>query len=275
MEELWNRQPRNIVQNQPKDTWWREMFIAPKGHKLIVRDFSQIELRILAVVSEDPVLLDEYMHGADVHMNNGKQIAKTLGLDPNKLTKEELKAFRNQGKSSLGFGVIYGMGSRALSEMLGVSEETADMLIMTIFNKYKGVDRWMKRVKQSGMRTGFSKTPFGRRRDIPNALSKDKGKLNYGLRQLINSAIQGGAGDFVKLAMIEVDNCLELKELGFRTLLQVHDEVIGECPAENAERCNELVSYCMSNFPAALKMPIPFPTDGGIGANWAEAKEGG
>ena len=102
--------------------------------------------------------------------------------------------------------------------------------------------------------------------------SKDKSKINYGLRQLVNSSIQGGAGDFVKLAMLEVDRDEELRKMKFRTLLQVHDELVAEVPEEHAERCNEIMKYDMSNFSAARKMPIPFPTEGGIGDNWAEAK---
>lgn len=265
--------PANL-QNQPKEQWWREMFVPAPEHSLIVRDYSQIELRVLAVVSEDPVLIDEYKHGADVHMNNGELIAKSLGVNWKLLTPAEKKSYRTWSKQTLGFGVVYGMGSRSLAEQLGVDESTAEMLIMGIFNKYKGVDRWMKRVKQAGLKTGFSKTPFGRRRDIPNVFSKEKGKVNYGLRQLVNSAIQGGAGDFVKLGMIEIDRNKRLKELQCRMLLQVHDELVFEVPTDHAEECNEIITTCMSGFAAAKKMPIPFPTEGGIGANWWAAKEG-
>lgn len=266
-------QPCNL-QNQPNAKWWREMFIPAEGHLLVVKDYSQIELRMLAVVSEDPVLLEEYRRGVDVHMNNGKLIAATLGIQWDKLTDKEKKEYRTWSKQTLGFGVIYGMGSRSLSEQLGVDESVAENLIETVFNKYKVVDRWIKRIKQSGLKTGYSKTPFGRRRDIPNLFSKDKAKLSYGLRQLVNAIIQGGAGDFMKLGMLEVANNAEFKKLGCRLLLTVHDELCAEAPAEHAERCDEIMTHCMSKFSAARKMPIEFPTDGGVGANWWAAKEG-
>ena len=265
--------PLNL-QNQSKDQWWREMFIAAPGCKLVVRDYSQIELRILAVVANDEVMLGEYEAGADVHMNNGHMIASVLGVDWDGLTAKEQQNYRTWSKSTLGFGVIFGMGPKSLAEQLGVDEETAEMLICTIFNKYKGADRWIKGTRQQSLRTGFSKTMFGRRRDIPNLFSKDKGKLNYGLRQCVNAVIQGGAGDFMKLGMLEVAKNKDLQAMGARLLLTVHDELMLEVKEKYAEEANLIMDQCMTRFPAARKMPIPFPTEGGVGDNWWAAKKG-
>ncbi len=264
----------NNLQNQPKAQWWREMFIAAPGCKLVVRDYSQIELRILAIVANDEVMLGEYAAGADVHMNNGHMIASALGVGWDDLSGDEKQAYRTWSKSTLGFGVVFGMGPQSLAAQLGVDEETAEMLICTIFNKYRGADRWIKGIKQQSLRTGFSKTMFGRRRDIPNLFSKDKGKLNYGLRQCVNAVIQGGAGDFMKLGMLEVAKNRDLQAMGARLLLTVHDELMLEVKEEYAEEANLIMDQCMTRFPAARKMPIPFPTEGGVGDNWWAAKKG-
>jgi DNA polymerase I len=262
------------MQNQPRDKWWREMFIAAPGHKLVVRDYSQIELRVLAILADDEVMLEEYRNGADVHMNNGHMIASTLNVPWDTLDDSEKQSYRTWSKSTLGFGVVFGMGPKSLAAQLGVDEETAEMLICTIFNKYRGIDRWIKGMKQQGLRTGRSKTMFGRIRDIPNLFSKDNGKLQYGLRQLINGPVQGGAGDFMKLGMLEVAKNKDLQAMRARLLLTIHDELMLEVKEEYAEEANLIMDQCMSRFPAARKMPIPFPTEGGVGDNWWAAKKG-
>ena len=219
------------------------------------------------------VLLNEYMHGADVHTNNGKLIAQALGVNWKNLTPEECAVYRNKSKGSLSFGVVFGMGARSLAELLGVSEDDAEALIMTIFNKYKIVDQWIKRMHAAALKTGFVKTLFGRRRDIPQILSSDRGKMNYGLRQSINSCIQGTAADLMKMGMLEIQKNKRLVELGYEMLMSVHDEVCGEVPEENAAEANEIIKQCMSEFPTMKKLGIPFPTEGGYAKNWYAAKE--
>ena len=265
-------QPINL-QNQPKDAWWRSLFVAGPGKRLIVRDYSQIELRVLALLSKDPVLMEEYRNGVDVHMNNAKLIVQALGMDWSKLSEKEHLIYRQKAKSSLSFGVIYGMGYRSLAVEIGVSEDDAEALIMAVFNKYKIVDQWIKRVHHSALKTGYSKTMFGRRRDIPQVLSPDKWKMLYGLRQSCNSAVQGGAADIAKMGIQEAHRNPTLRKMGYRMLLPVHDELLGEVPEENAEEANLLVKKCLSDFPVARKLALPFPTEGGCGMNWHEAKE--
>lgn len=168
--------------------------------------------------------------------------------------------------------VIYGMSPMALAAIIKVSESKAEYLISYIFNKYAGVDLYMKRMQMSSVRSGFVKTFLGRRRFLPNVRSEDRKQFSYAMRQIKNTPIQGGAGDLVKAAMIHCDENKRLRELKCFMLLQAHDELVFEVPERNAEEANELTTKLMENVPVMKKMPIPFKVEGGIGKNWYEAK---
>lgn len=253
------------LQNIPRVQWMRELFVPRPGYKLIVRDYGQLELRIMAILSEDPVLIHEFNTGVDVHTLNA---AKMLNKDPKDVTSEE----RQMAKSTTSFGVLYGMGAPSLAAMLHIDIDKAEHLINTFFSKYKLIDRWQKRVKYAAKQCGYVDTPFGRRRHIPQLHSDDRGTLNSGYRQAINTPVQGGAGDLVKGAMLECFNDNILQRCNCSMLLQVHDELVAEAPDYYAEEANERMSYLMSNFSLLKHMPVKFPTDGGWGVNWHDAK---
>lgn len=253
------------LQNIKKDRWMRELFIPAKGKLLIVKDYGQLELRVLAVVSEDPVMMDEFLRGVDIHrVNAGIMYNK----DPKDITKEE----RQSAKAGLSFGCIYGMSPMALAQIIKVPESKAEYMINFIFHKYAGVDLYMKRMQMSSTRTGYVKTFLGRRRQLPNVRSDDRKQFSYAMRQIKNTPIQGGAGDLVKAAMIHCDENKRLRDMRCAMLLQVHDELIFEVPEEHAEEANELTTQLMQNVPIMKRMPIPFTVEGGVGKNWYEAK---
>lgn len=264
----------NIVQNQPKESWMRSLFIAKKGHKLIVKDYSQIELRVLAIVSEDQVMLDEFKRGVDVHVVNAALMFNKkpeLSNDPNDKVYVT-KAERQAAKGGLSFGGVFGMAAPSLSAIIKLPVERAEYLLEFLFNKYKGVDAYQKRMQMSSLRTGYVKTFLGRRRYLPNLRSADRKQVSFALRQIKNTPIQGGAADIVKASMIHCDEDKVLKKYNCVMLLQCHDEIIFEVPEEHADAANKRTTELMEHVPIMKNMPIPFTVAGGVGNNWYEAK---
>jgi len=211
-------------------------------------------------------MIEEFKKGLDIHRVSAAAIFKK---SPEEVTDEE----RQKGKSTTSFGVLFGMGAWNLALELGVTEDQAEMFIANYFRKYRKVDRFFKRVKQSAMQTGYVRTFLGRVRFLPDVRSEDRKKVSAAMRQAGNCVIQGAAADLVKLAMLNCD-VPEVHATGARLLLQVHDELVFEVPVRNAYKASKLIEHRMVNFPVAAKLLVPLTIDGGIGYTWNDAKKG-
>lgn len=254
------------LQNIPRDAEIRGFFKPRPGYVFIVRDYGQLELRVVAHVSQDPIMLEEFQRGMDIHRLSAAAI---FNKNPDEITDEE----RTKGKSTTSFGVLYGMGAWNLSQQLGVSEERAEMFICNWFRKYRLVDRFFKRIKTSALQTGYVRSFLGRVRYLPELKSPERRKVSAGLREAGNTVVQGPAADLVKLAMIHCE-VPEVWNTGARLLLQVHDELVWEVPERNAYAADLIIQDRMINFPVAKKLNVPLTTDGGIGYDWYSAKKG-
>ena len=223
-------------------------------------DYSQVELRILAHLADDPGLLAAFAEGADVHRRTAALIA---GVAEDQVTGE----MRSRAKA-INFGVIYGMGARALARQIGVKVQEASSFIETYFQTYPGVRRFIDRTKEMARRDGWVETLLGRRRLLPDIASGNPRIRSFQERAAVNTPIQGTAADLIKLAMLAVDRALAARGQGALMLLQVHDELVFEVPRAEADAVGELVRREMEG---ALDLKIPLVVDIHTGDNWAEA----
>jgi DNA polymerase-1 len=237
----------------------RAAFIPRDGWKLIVADYSQIELRLLAHMSQDPVLIDAFRQGEDIHTRTA---AEVMGVPPMLVTREA----RNNAKA-VNFGIVYGISAFGLSANLGISRKEAEAYIKAYFERYAGVKRFIDETIARTRETGVARTLFGRERPIPDINARNPNARGFAERTAINSPIQGTAADLIKIAMIRIDRALA----GFETrlLLQVHDELVLESPPGEIERVNELVKREMEGVSA---LDVPLLVEVGVGDNWRDAK---
>lgn len=238
----------------------RKGFVAAPGKILISADYSQVELRILAHFSEDPVMLDAFEHDKDIHVQTA---AEVLGLSVNDVTKDQ----RNAAKA-INFGLMYGQTSFGLSQTLGISQGQARDYITNYFQRFGRVKAYLDSLKESAEERGYAETLFGRKRFVPDIKSTNRQIKSMAERIAINSPIQGTAADIIKLAMINLQK--ELQQ-GFKAklLLQVHDELILEAPPEERDDLMKLVRHQMEN---AVKLKTRLKVDIGSGVNWYELK---
>jgi DNA polymerase-1 len=229
-------------------------------HVFLSADYSQVELRLLAHLADDPGLLTVFHEGGDVHRRTAALIA---GLDESQVTAE----MRSRAKA-INFGVIYGMGARALARQIKVKVKEASAFIETYFDTYPGVRDFIDRTKAGAHRDGWVETLLGRRRLLPDIESSNNRVRAFQERVAVNTPIQGTAADLIKLAMIQIQKDLDTNELGALLLLQVHDELVFEVPAENLETLKPLVRVAMEG---ALELKVPLVVDMHSGGNWAEA----
>jgi len=237
----------------------RAAFIPREGWTLVVADYSQIELRLLAHMSGDPVLVDAFRRGEDVHTRTA---AEVMGVPPMLVTKEA----RNSAKA-VNFGIVYGISSFGLAANLGISRKEADAYIKAYFERYAGVKKFIDETIAKTRETGIARTLFGRERPIPDMNSRNPAARGFAERTAVNSPIQGTAADLIKLAMVRIDKALA----GFRTrlLLQVHDELVLEAPGDELEQVKETVKREMEG---VCRLDVPLLVDVGTGANWRDAK---
>ena len=238
----------------------RAAFIGDEGHVILAADYSQIELRILAHFSEDPVLLAAFAAGDDIHARTAAEI---FGVRPDAITPDMRRAAK-----VINFGIIYGMGSQRLARELGVSLTEAEQYIASYFERYAGVRAYIKTVQDEARRCGYVTTLLGRRRALPDLASRHRGVAQAAERTAINTPIQGSAADLVKMAMVAIDRRLAEELLQATMILQVHDELVLEVPEPERERVTELVRAEMEN---VYPMKVPLRVDLGWGRNWAEA----
>jgi len=241
----------------------REAFIAATGHTLLCADYSQIEPRILAHLSNDPKLKKVFEQGEDIHTATAVEIFK---LPPEKVTKE----MRRVAKTVV-FGIVYGISPFGLASNIGVSQADAKKYIDTYFERYAGVKAFINRTIEEAKRQGYTTTIAGRRRPIPELQGSDSAQRNYGERQAVNSPIQGSAADVIKVAMIAVHKKLHAALPATKMILQVHDELIFDVPEQDVATARTLVKGEMEATGAKLGLSVPLKVDLGVGRNWREA----
>jgi DNA polymerase-1 len=237
----------------------RAAFVPRAGWDLVVADYSQIELRLLAHLSGDPVLTDAFRNGEDIHTRTA---AEVMGVPPMLVTKEA----RNNAKA-VNFGIVYGISSFGLAANLGISRKEADTYIKSYFERYAGVKRFIDETIAKTRETGIARTMFGRERPIPDMNSRNSNARGFAERTAVNSPIQGTAADLIKLAMVRIDQALE----GWQSklLLQVHDELVLESPPDETEKIKAVVKREMESVAA---LSVPLLVEVGSGKNWRDAK---
>lgn len=239
----------------------RRYFIAAPGYVLIDADYSQIELRLLAEISADPVMQEAFLNGADIHASTAAQVFQ---IDPALVTKE----MRSQAKA-VNFGIVYGIGDFSLAEDLHVSRKTAREYIDSYLATYIKVDSYLKETVAKAQADGYTTTMIGRRRPIPELAAKNKNLQAFGKRVAMNSPIQGSAADIIKLAMIGVSRAIKESGIDARLILQVHDELIVEARPDCAKRAAEILRTEMEH---AVQTTVPLSVDISMGDNWLDAK---
>jgi DNA polymerase-1 len=239
----------------------RAAFVPEPGWVLLAADYSQIELRLLAHFSGDPVLLDAFRHNEDIHTRTASEV---FGVAPLMVTPE----MRRNAKA-VNFGIVYGQTSFGLAAQLGIPRDEADRYIKGYFERYAGVKKWIDRTVAEVRQRGYTLTLHGRRRPIPDIQSTNVNARNFAERTAVNTPLQGTASDLIKLAMIQIDADLREANMRTRMLLQVHDELVLECPSEELATASKLVKRRMEG---AAVLNVPLLAETGTGSNWRDAK---
>jgi DNA polymerase-1 len=238
----------------------RTAFIADPGNLLISADWSQIELRVLAHVSGDPILLESFANNVDVHRRTA---AELFHCSPEAVTKEQ----RNVGKT-VNFATIYGQGATALGQILGIPRKEAEGYIEAYFVTYAGVRRWLDSTIEEARKNGYVTTLFGRRRYVHELSSRNPTEAAFGERVAANTPIQGSAADLCKIAMLKITRRLEGESMRTRMLVQIHDELLFEAPEAELDRAKAIVKEIMEG---AWPLKVPLIAEVGVGKTWAEA----
>jgi DNA polymerase-1 len=241
----------------------REAFIAPPGHTLLCADYSQIEPRILAHLSQDERLVRVFSEGEDIHMATAVEIFR---LPADQISKEMRRAAK-----TVVFGIVYGISPFGLAANIGVSQTEAKKYIETFFERFAAVKALMDRNITQAKEKGYTTTILGRRRPIPELQSSDPTQRGFGERMAVNSPIQGSAADLIKVAMINVNRRLHRELPTTKMILQVHDELIFEVPDQELEQAKQLVKSEMEATGAQLGLSVPLKIDLGTGSNWRAA----
>ncbi len=239
----------------------RSAFVADEGHRLISADYSQVELRILAHVSGEPLLREAFERGEDIHTRTA---AEVLGKDPATLTKDE----RNVAKM-VNFGIIYGISAFGLSENLEIPRDEAQTYIDTYLARFPHVQDFIQRTIEQCGRDGYVTTLLGRRRPVPEIRAQNRQTRSLGERLAVNSVMQGTAADVIKVAMVRIHERLRAEGRGARLVLQVHDELLLEAPDPEVSKVRDLVREEMVE---AYPLDPPLAVDVGVGDDWNEAK---
>ena len=239
----------------------RKMFVAPAGRVLVDADYSQIELRLLAHIAGDEHMIAAFRTGEDIHTVTASQV---FGVPPEQVTHE----MRRRAKA-VNFGIVYGISDFSLSQDIGVTRAEAKAYMEKYFEKYSGVHAYMTQVVERAKANGYVSTLMGRRRWLPELKSSNFNLRSFGERVALNMPIQGTAADLIKKAMLRVDGRLRREGLEARLVLQVHDELIVECPEGEAEQVQRLLAEEMEGVSA---LSVPMKADSAAGQSWAEAK---
>jgi len=239
----------------------RAAFVPREGWKLIVADYSQIELRLLAHMSHDPVLVEAFRHGEDIHTRTAAEVFRT---PPLMVTPE----MRRRAKA-VNFGIVYGQTPFGLATSLGIDRKEAEDYIRTYFELNTGVKKFIQDTIAEVRKTGYAITLHGRKRPIPDMHSRNPNARSFAERTAVNTPLQGTAADLIKLAMIRIDGILRREKLETKMLLQVHDELLFESPPAEASQVAQMVKREMES---VHKLDVPLIVDVGVGDNWRDAK---
>jgi DNA polymerase-1 len=237
----------------------RAAFVAEKGNVLLSADYSQIELRIMAHFSKDPVLVDAFRNGEDIHARTAQEV---FGVGPLAQTAEHRRAAK-----AINFGIIYGLSPFGLAQQLGIEQKEAAKFINAYFTRYRGVKEYLDHILAETRKTGVAKTLFGRIRPIPEINSPQMQLRNFAERTALNSPLQGTAADLIKLAMIHIDARLADEKFEAKMILQVHDELLFEAPVKERSRLEKLVKEEMEG---VHKLAVPIVVEIGFGPNWRD-----
>jgi DNA polymerase I len=237
----------------------RAAFIAAPGNKLISADYSQIELRLMAHFSDDPLLLRAYNTGQDIHTLTASEV---FGVSPEMMSKET----RNRAKA-VNFGIVYGISPFGLAAQLGIEQHEARLYIETYFERYKGVRAFIDRLLDEVRREQMVRTVFGRVRPIPDIQSRNANLRGFAERTAVNTPLQGTAADLIKLAMIRIQKKLKDAKLKTRMTLQVHDELVFDAPAAEVDEVQQMVKQEMES---VIELKVPLVADVGVGENWRD-----
>jgi len=244
----------------------RQAFIAPTGKKIVAADYSQIELRIMAHLSQDTGLLNAFEQGLDVHKSTA---AEVFAVD-----LESVSTAQRRSAKAINFGLIYGMSAFGLAKQLDIGRKDAQGYIDLYFARYPGVKDYMDRMRELAKEQGFVETVFERRLYIPEINSPNGQRRQYAERTAINAPMQGSAADIIKRAMFTMDQWLESEALsgqpfdGIKMTMQVHDELVFEVPEIIIDDAVEKIKSIMSD---AAQLKVPLIVEAGIGDNWDEA----
>lgn len=253
---------QNIPVRTEKGRELRKFFVAKEGCVLVDADYSQIELRLLAHISGDEALCQAFRNGEDIHTATAAQV---YGVPAEMVTGEMRKSAK-----AVNFGIIYGIGEYSLSQDLGISVKEAKGFIARYFETYPAIRGYMESSKAFAYEHGYAETLYGRRREIPELKQKNKMRQAFGERVAMNTPIQGTAADLIKIAMIRVANALREAGLQAKLILQIHDELIVEAPAHEAEAAKAILEREMTQ---AACLDVPLVADAKIGKSWFDAKD--
>jgi DNA polymerase-1 len=237
----------------------RAAFVAEKGKILLSADYSQIELRIMAHFSQDPVLIDAFRNGEDIHARTAQEV---FGVGPLAQTAEHRRAAK-----AINFGIIYGLSPFGLAQQLGIEQREAAQFINAYFTRYRGVKDYLDKIIAETRKTEVAKTLFGRIRPIPEINSPQIQLRNFAERTALNSPLQGTAADMIKLAMIHIDRRLAEGKFEAKMILQVHDELLFEAPIKERTKLEKLVREEMEG---VHKLDVPLVVEVGAGPNWRD-----
>ena len=236
------------------------MFVAAPGNVLVDADYSQIELRLLAHISKDTAMRDAFLSGVDFHTATASQVFNT--------PVEEVTARQRSNAKAVNFGIVYGISAWSLAGDIGVSTSEAKEYMDAYYEKYPGVHQYMEDIKEKAREDGYVVTLYQRRRYLPELKSSNFNTRSFGERVALNMPIQGTAADIIKLAMVNVANRLKKEKLEGKLILQVHDELIVECPEKEAETVSKLLAEEMEN---VIHLSVPLSVEVKTGHTWHEA----
>jgi DNA polymerase-1 len=238
----------------------REAFVAPEGYTLLAADYSQIELRIMAHLSQDTGLLKAFAAGEDIHRHTASEIFRVRWDDVSDDQRRSAKA--------INFGLIYGMSAHGLSKQLGIDRAQAADYMTVYFERYPGVKNYMNSTRDQAKQDGYVETLFGRRLYLPEINASNGLRRQYAERTAINAPMQGTAADIIKQAMIDIQHWLSTEKPNIRMIMQVHDELVFEVPTEQLDYAREQINKYMTN---AAELAVPLEVGIGSGLNWEVA----
>ena len=238
----------------------RQAFVAPTGYKLLAADYSQVELRIMAHLSQDKGLLDAFTRDADVH--------KATAAEVFEVSLDEVTTEQRRRAKAINFGLIYGMSAFGLAKQLGISRPEAAKYIQRYFERYPGVQQYMENTREGAKEKGFVETIYGRRLYLPDIRAKNAMMRQAAERTAINAPMQGSAADIIKRAMIKMHDWLADTDLDVKMILQVHDELIFEVAEKDLDAAQAKIVDIMQN---SSQIDVPLLVEAGIGDNWDEA----